>query len=239
MMNIFSPPKTVRVKRGYVRNQHLFAHTITADPQQAHTTVATFETPDRLERREYAWRSASLESEFAVPLCAAVGCGVCTALLAGSVAYLGARPYTVTAVVLTFSSVSTVALWRFISRQLDSLWTIEEYTTETAAPPRKQRHYTPPKEVQIEVAEMQHGRLAHMKFLDLPISDHQLQQLAIHVVANEKAFSRRSLCPQILSRGEYETVRAKLHHAGFLRQIDNKGTVELTTAGRKMLSKLY
>jgi len=190
--------------------------------------------PDGLLRREYAWRKADIVSEVAVPFClaggyAAIGAGV-GALLADA-AGIDLLLISAIGALLTGAVAYTV----ITKRQLQSLWTMEEYgEEETEERPVK---LPPPKQVQLEITEVRNGRAAGMKFMDLPISDKQLARLSLHLVGNRGKFSRDALSG-ILSQSEYPEVKRILLGAGFLREVDRKGSVVLTPTGRVMLRKL-
>jgi len=133
-----------KIRRGYVRERQQFASAVT----QIDATAALPEmTPDGLLRREYAWRKADFISEVLVP-----------ASIAGAYGVMGASWGAIAAVALRVSDVPAAAIFGGIvcgsaafvvvtRRQLDSLWTIEEYGEEEIsvagpppAPPPREPH---------------------------------------------------------------------------------------------------
>ncbi len=227
------------VRRGYKRNANNFDQAMTLpynfnkEPPMNSMGLPDI-VPDGLLRREYAWRKADIMSEVAVPVCLAGGYAIIGASAGALLANMaGTDPMTASTVGALVTGAVAYAI--ITKRQLQSLWAIEEYgeeeSEERPALPRPTQH------VQIEVTEMRNGRAASMRFLDLPISDKQLARMAMHLVGNGKNFSRDAMS-HILSKSEYPEVKRKMLSAGLLREIDRKGTAELTAAGKALLHKL-
>ena len=222
------------IRKEYMTYGHLMADTLSA----GYGTAPADMLPEGLLRREYAWRKADIMSEFGVPLCISCGyamIGAGTGAVLANIMYVAPGPV-VALVALVTGSVAYIVTTK---RQLQSLWTVEEYGEEEAT---EVRGLLPApevvKSVRLEIEEKRNGRTHSLKFLDLPISDHKLLALARHLVAS-KRFSRDVLeKASILTKDEYTEVKRILLNVGFLREIDRKGTTELTSAGKSMFTKL-
>ena len=93
----------------------------------------------------------------------------------------------------------------------------------------------PPPTVHVEIAERRATGTA-LKFLDLPITNELLARLAIHL-HNGGVFSRDATAHIFKSKEQYPETKRLLLSAGLLRELDRKGTVELTSAGKALFTK--
>jgi len=229
----YQHPHNRVVRRGYVRNFSDFnalADVVgTAAAMQA-------EPPAGLLMREYSHRAASIESEFAVPLFISTVNAAIAAVAAVAVGYLARSDYTAAAAVLIAAATFGTSFYQTTKRQLDSIWTREEYGEEVIEPASAPALPAPPSTVHIEIAEKRASGTA-MKFLDLPITDQQLARLAIHL-HNGGTFSRDATAHIFAGKEQYPETKRILTGAGLLREVDRKGTVELTSAGKSLFAKV-
>lgn len=89
-----------------------------------------------------------------------------------------------------------------------------------------------PSTVRVEVVES-NGRQARMQWLDLPISDAQLAEVARVILVQEANFSRPGLA-DVLSQNEYHKLALAMVNAGLLVDLPGNRR-ELTAAGRALL----
>ena len=90
-----------------------------------------------------------------------------------------------------------------------------------------------PRETRVEVVERGNGR-TRMRFVDVPLSDHELERLARAVLVRRERFSRRGLS-EVLSQSQYQDVYQRMIDGGLLRP-DGRG-VELSPSGRAFLGQ--
>jgi len=90
-----------------------------------------------------------------------------------------------------------------------------------------------PRETRVEVVERGNGR-TRMRFVDVPLSDRELERLARAVLVRRERFSRRGLS-EVLSQSQYQDVYQRMIDGGLLRP-DGRG-VELSPSGRAFLGQ--
>ena len=223
------PPNRV-VRRGYTRNAAQFSDLADlVGPQQALQS----EPPAGLLTREYSHRPASFESEFLVPFCIASVNATVAAITASAIGLLAQSNHTAAAALLTAAVTFGLSFYSTTTRQLNSLWTREEYGEEIIEPAGTA---PPPPPVRVEITEKAPSSIG-VKYLDLPLTQAQLNRLVIHL-QNGGTFSRDATAHIFRGKEEYPETKRLLLNAGLLREIDRRGAVELTSAGRAILAKV-
>ena len=218
-------------RRGYRREYDEFHQAVAGMYGHAPSDGGAAAIPDGLLRREFAWRPANAVSEVFVPMSLAMGYAVIGAGVGALIgdAYAGNlwRFSGIGALVLGAGAFATIT-----RQQLRSLWTMEEYgDEETETSPIA----SPPRTVHVEITEQdERGRFRRMRFVDLPLTEQQYDRLTLHII-NSREFSRDALTKaSVCSQKTYPQLKAAMLAAGLIREIDRKGTVEITPAGRAM-----
>jgi len=88
----------------------------------------------------------------------------------------------------------------------------------------------------VEWHDVQDG-YPQMRRYDLGFDTNRLKRIAIHTLLNGNGFTQRELA-HIVGSNEYKELRGRLLEAGLLREIDNRGAVEWTGAGRGIMRKV-
>ena len=189
-------------------------------------------TPAVVERRRPA-RPGSLESDLLVPLGQAAVSGVLVAGLAGGVAaWAGASRPLLTAVLA--GGVVLCATWAvaMLDRR-ELLWQVERMIHTDLD--RDGTVGRPP----VTTVEVVDPRNRQIRYVDVPLSDGQLEELARAVLRSGAVFSRRSLPEGLVNAEVYGDLVARLLPAGLLVQRGRglEAGVELTAAGRSWLRR--
>jgi len=90
--------------------------------------------------------------------------------------------------------------------------------------------------VRLELSENENG-CARMRYIDFPgIDDKQLLGVAVHCLSNGNSFSKHSL-DGIISTTQYPRLCESFKLAGFVRDVDGRGTKELTPSAKHVLKR--
>lgn len=241
--------KRIIRRKGYEpESQHFRTYTAqmnTVPQSWSGQPTTTDDLPEGLLRREYAWRKGDFMSEVVIPFCHALGYGAIGSGAGLFIARLGGLPQFETILLcggVTFASAYMVST----KNMLRSMWTIEEFGTEEIEESKASPHI-PPQEIKIELTEPRPGGGTRLRFLALHtnydperlITTDQLTQLATRCILNKENFSRNTLTrkPRILSQSEYPTLRDEMLRAGLLRNAGGNNEVELSPAGRALLTR--
>ena len=189
--------------------------------------------PATIERRTPARQAGSIEGDLVVPLAQALVSGILAGLLAGAIAdILGAsRPLMVGGLT---GGIILAAIWALgLADRRALLWTVETVTRmdldhDGAVGPPVQ-----PPVTTVEVVDRERKRI---QYLDLPLDDRQLEQLARRVLRPGGAFTRQAAAG-IMTNDVYQVVIDRLLGGGLLHTRGDGVTtgVELTASGRAWL----
>ena len=224
-----------RVRRGYVRDWRDFQQ---AMMMLGGDRAAELDTPPGLLTREWGHRAANVESEVLVPLTLSVVGGFAAGVLAACTCCL-AQFDSEAAGVLTLGSGSAVfvmAFYNIARRQLDSLWTREEYGEDLPAPPPATA--APDKQIRLEIANADSaGNLRGLRFADLPIDEKRFTKLCLHItnggVVNRAKLTEIGIC----SQPDYPAFRSALLAAGIVAEVDGRGGVQVTRRGQSVATQ--
>jgi len=219
-----------RIRRGYVRDWREFRSAAALFGERA----AEMDTPPGLLTREWGHRAANLESEVFVPLSLASIGGLATSMVAACICWLGAVDAEVAGVATlgSGSAVFVVTLYNIARRQLDSLWTREEYGEDLPAPPPQ---LPEPRRVRVEVAQQDGaGKTRGLRWAELPISDTQYEHLRTYLLNHDRVNRDGLVGAGACALHGYAELKAALLAAGLIREIDAKGSAEVTPAGKAM-----
>ena len=210
------------IRRGYKREHHDYMHAVAGAAGYMPEPVNV--TPDGLLERRYAWRAASFTSEVLVPFSLAGG----FALTGAAAGYMLAQWRGALVGAGIGWGVTFAAL---VQHQLRSLWIEETFGEEEETAPA----LPAPRTVRVEVAQHDgNGKLHGLRWAELPISDSQYEHLRTYVL-NHDSISRAGLREAgACSHHQYAELKAALLAAGLVREIDSKGTAEITPAGKAL-----
>ena len=190
--------------------------------------------PAVVERRRPA-RSGTLESDFVVPLAQSVVTGVLGAILTAVIAAVAgaSRPAVVGAVV---GGVVLAGVWLLaLSDRRRLLWEIERVSNLDLD---RDGQTGPPVRPPVTTVELVDRKRKRIRYLDLPLDDQQLEELAREVLKPGGKFNRQSVA-RVMSNDVYQIVIERLLDGGLLRTRGEGVTtgVELTPSGRAWLRR--
>jgi hypothetical protein len=188
-------------------------------------------------------RDPAIESDVVTPVLQSIMSGAVGALVAGAgavVAGVKTSPWAVAA--LGGAAVLGLAWYVLLREHRGLLWEVERITgadidgdgaVGTPGAPES----TEPREVRVEITERGRNR-ARMRFVDVPLSDQELESVARAVLVQREAFSQRGL-GDILSQEQYRATYQAMLDGGLLRFKGKsaRAGVELTGAGRAFLEQ--
>ena len=189
-----------------------------------------------VERRTPATGPGTLQSDVIVPACQATITGGVTGILAGAVAAMtGARQ--AAAIGAAVGGLVLAGVWLLLlSDRRQLLWTTERVLHTDLDHDGAIGEPEPPPLTRLELVDRDRRQV---RYVDLPLSDQQLEALARAVLRPGATFSRRSLPDGLLSPEVYSDLVARLLAAGLLVQRGRglEAGVELTAAGRSWLRR--
>ncbi len=212
----------MKIRRGYKREHDRYMHAVAG--RAGYMPEPASETPDGLLERRYAWRAASFTSEVLVPVTlaggfAVTGAGAGYMLAEWRGAMIGAG---------VAWGVSFAAL---VSHQLRSLWIEESFGEEEEVAPQLPE----PRQVRVEVAQQDGaGKTRGLRWAELPISDTQYEHLRTYLLNHDRVNRDGLVDAGVCALHGYAPLKAALLAAGLIREIDGKGTAEVTPAGKAM-----
>ena len=189
-----------------------------------------------VERRTPATGPGTLQSDVVVPLSQAIITGGVAGTLAGAVAAMtGARQ--AAAIGAAVGGVVLAGVWvLLLSDRRALLWNIETTIHRDLDHDGTIGEPEPPPLTRLELVDP--GK-RQIRYVDVPLSDQDLEALARAVLRPGATFSRRSLPDGLLSPEVYGDLVARLLTAGLLVQRGRglEAGVELTAAGRSWLRR--
>jgi len=122
-----------------------------------------------------------------------------------------------------------------LSEHRAALWEVERIMGRDLDGDGRVGNPPPPSAVtRVEVSERDNGR-RRIRYVDVPLSDGDLERLARAVLVRKARFSRRGLS-DVLSQTQYADVYQAMSDGGLLVEIPGEGN-ELTAAGRAFLAQ--
>jgi hypothetical protein len=203
--------------------------------------VASIPAGAEYERRRPV-RDPAIESDVITPVLQALMSGAVGAILSGAGAVIADASKPVAFAALGGAGVLGLAWFTLLREHRGLLWEIERVTGAdldrdgtVGAPGASQS--TEPREVRVEITERSRNR-ARMRFVDVPLSDSELEAVARAVLVQREAFSQRGLA-DILSQEQYGATYQAMLDGGLLRYKGKsaRAGVELTGAGRAFLEQ--
>jgi hypothetical protein len=204
--------------------------------EQAITAGAEYE-------RKRPVRDASLESDVAVPGLQAVITGVAVGLAGGtaSAVFGWPKPWLIA---LGLVGGTTALTWLVLLRaHRDLLWEIErvigtdlDRDGDVGKPDQRAVVGEPePRVTRVEITDRDNKRI---RYVDLPLSDGEIERVARAVLVAKGSFSQRGLS-DILSQEQYSETYDSMLEGGLLRYKGKsaRAGVELTGAGRAFLEQ--
>jgi len=179
-------------------------------------------------------RDPAIESDVITPVLQSVMSGAVGAILAGAGAVLldASKPWAVAA--LGGAGVLGLTWYVLLREHRGLLWEIERVTGAdidgdgaVGAPEAKT--------TRVEVTERTNGH-TRMRFVDVPLSDAELESVARAVLVQRERFSRRGLSG-VLSQSQYADVYDAMLGGGLLRDRSDGRGVELSPSGRAFLGQ--
>ena len=179
------------------------------------------------ERRSAA-RPGDLRGDLVLPLGQALITGLAGGLIGG---ILGGWAWAAVAAVAAFGLAWLVLL----AQTRQGLSTVEWVTGQDPAEDHIINPGAPARSVRVELAE-QHGGGHVLRFLDLPVTEAKLGDVARAVLSDGASFSRDGLA-KVLTQGEYRRLAAAMVKAGLLVDLPGNRR-ELSAAGRALLRQI-
>jgi hypothetical protein len=182
-------------------------------------------------------RDATLESDVAAPALQALITGVTAGACIGAVAAVAQwqRPGAIGLAAGT--GVLSLTWWALLRDHRRLLWEIERVAGTDlngdghVGDPRHVDVHPEPRTTRVEITERRPGH-TRMRFVDVPLSDRELERIAHAVFVQKENFSRRGLS-DIISQEDYAATYNAMLEGGLIAHIGNSN--ELTAAGRNFL----
>jgi hypothetical protein len=185
-------------------------------------------------------RDPAIESDVITPVLQALMSGAVGAILSGAGAVIADASKPVAFAALGGAGVLGLAWFTLLREHRGLLWEIERVTGAdldrdgaVGAPGTSQS--TEPREVRVEVTERSRNR-ARMRFVDVPLSDQELEAVARAVLVQRERFSRRGLS-EVLSQSQYGELYDAMLGGGLLEDNPGGRGVQLSPSGRAFLGQ--
>lgn len=191
---------------------------------------------DQYEYRRPA-RDASIESDVAVPGLQAVISGAMSGLSYLGLAVALGWPKPLTTALAVLAAVTGVSWLVLLSAHRRLLWELERVTGTDFDGDGETGRPTPPatSTTRVELVDQGHGAI---RWVDVPLSDDKLEELARALLKRRLALSRRQLSDDgVLSEESYSAVLESFLDGGLaeLKGRSRNAGVQLTGAGRAFL----
>lgn len=185
-------------------------------------------------------RDPHVETDVAVPALQSVLTGVSVGIASGAISAALHWPKPLL-VALGLSGGAMALSWLVLLRaHRDLLWEIERITGAdldrdgAVGEPVRVDTEPEPRVTRVEVTERGRGNTTRVRFVDVPLSDRELERVAHSVLTAKQPFSRRGLS-DILTQSQYADVYNAMLEGGLLRK-DGRG-VQLSPSGRAFLGQ--
>ncbi len=182
-------------------------------------------------------RSAAVESDVVTPVLQSAISGLVIGVVASVVAVVASVPRPVLIGVGAGSGVLAVTWGVLLGEHRRLLWEVERIIGAdvdgdgVAGDPVTVESDLQPQVTRVEVDERHNGS-RRIRYVDVPLSDRELERLARAVLERRERFSRRGLS-DLLSQSQYSAVYSAMLDGGLLFDTGNGN--ELTAAGRAFL----
>jgi hypothetical protein len=188
-------------------------------------------------------RDPHVESDFVTPVLQSLFSGVTGGILTGALAEIAGWPKPLLIGLAGGAGVLGLTWFILLREHRDLLWEIERVTGAdidrdgAVGEPHSVEADIEPRSTRVEITERKPGH-TRMRFVDVPLSDAELEAVARAVLVQREAFSQRGL-GDILSQDQYRETYQALLDGGLLRYKGKNAQagVELTGAGRAFLEQ--